>query len=613
MNQSYRLLLAFAALLFSSIVSAEQGYEFSTKQDIVVIGDIHGAYSNLVTALKSRGVVDENNDWNAGKKHFVSLGDMLDRGPDSRKVMDLFIKLQKQASEAGGRFHIVLGNHEVMNLKGDLRYVSQKEYQAFVADETEEERKANYKRFLKVYGAKNSKKARSQFNTNFPHGYFAFKRAFKSDGYYGKWLLTLPFVIKINEQVFAHGGLSPAVKDKSLEEINLELKDSLQKYLQSWDKISNKNKRIFYPAYKQRYSLVAKLGNDRTNKQFLRTESSLLFSQTGPTWYRGNSLCHPYYETDRLSQVLNGLKAKRLWVGHTTTFNLKPLKRLDDKLVILDTGMLKQYYGGLPHVAVINPSGDYQVYNGLNGKLVKVKKSPNRESSNPFGLAEKKMKIVMKQAKVKSTKGDSGDFEQGKTVILDYQGHQFEARFFTYDEAPGAESGEWKDTYVGARRYHYELAAFKLDRMLGIGLVPTTIEKEIDGVAGALQLVPEKTISESDLVNRFGGEIRGCHRDDQRNLKDVFDYLVQNEIGRRAESRYSKSDGQIWFLGHSQTFSPSTRFTSKNRPEEVFVSPAFKKALLALSKDDLKALDKWLNANQIDAIWARRERLIQGN
>ncbi|MCW9018274.1 MAG: hypothetical protein OQJ89_14985, partial [Kangiellaceae bacterium] len=305
--------------------------------------------------------------------------------------------------------------------------------------------------------------------------------------------------------------------------------------------------------------------------------------------------------------------AKRLWVGHTTTFNLKPLKRLDDKLVILDTGMLKEYYGGLPHVAVIDPAGNYQVYNGLKNKLVSVKQSPNRESNNPFGLAEKQMKIVMKKAKVKSTKGDPGDFEQGQEVTLDYQGHQFKARFFSYDEAAGAQSGKWKGAYDGARRYHYELAAYKLDRMLGIGLVPATIEQKINGVEGALQLLPENTISESELVNRFGGVIRGCHRDDQQNLKDVFDYLIQNEIGRREESLYSKNDGQIWFLGHSQTFSPSTRFTSKSRPEEVYVSPAFKSALLSLKKESLKPLQNWLNPHQIDAIWARRERLIQGN
>ena len=61
--------------------------------------------------------------WAAGRAHVVSLGDLLDRGADSRKVMDLLMRLQGEAAAAGGQLHVVLGNHEAMNLLGDLRYV----------------------------------------------------------------------------------------------------------------------------------------------------------------------------------------------------------------------------------------------------------------------------------------------------------------------------------------------------------------------------------------------------------------------------------------------------------------------------------------------------------
>ena len=63
-----------------------------------------------------------------GEAHLVSLGDLLDRGNDSRAVMDLLMRLQEQAQQAGGRVHVVFGNHEQMNLIGDLRYVSADEY-----------------------------------------------------------------------------------------------------------------------------------------------------------------------------------------------------------------------------------------------------------------------------------------------------------------------------------------------------------------------------------------------------------------------------------------------------------------------------------------------------
>lgn len=606
------ILLIFISFitLFSMSVFAKGEYKFTTSEEIIAIGDIHGAYEAFVTALKNMEVIDDELNWAAGKKHFVSLGDMIDRGADSRKVMDLLIKLQEQAAKAGGKVHVVLGNHEVMNLKGDLRYVSKPEYLAFAKDESSDQRKAQYKKFLEVYRAKDSKKVRAQFEAAFPKGYFAYVDAFRADGHYGKWILSLPFVIQINDQLFAHGGLSESVANKSLQDINQELRDTINRYLSSWDKIQSRSKTMFYPPFKERFRLVEKLGRGVDNRQFTRTENSLLFSQMGPTWYRGNAVCHPYYESDKLGSILKSLEVTRLWVGHTPTYNLRPMSRLDDQLVVLDTGMLKAYYGGKPYVAKIQTNGEFKVYNGLSAKLSKAKVGPNRENANPFGLPDKQMKVVLKNAKVADKKGKSKDPEDGQVLTMDYDGHKFNARFFSYDDKPDAQSAKWSDSLDSAKRYQYELAAFKLDRLLGIGLVPLTIEKEIDGVKGALQVLPEKLVSFSRLRKEFNGQLGVCKTSDQQNLKDVFDYLIQNRIGRLGESYFSKSDGQIWFLGHSESFDSSTRFTAKSRPDEVFVSSRFKKALLALDKEQLKVLEQWLHPKKVEAIWLRRQRLL---
>jgi hypothetical protein len=100
---------------------------------IVAFGDVHGAFDQMFRLLRELQIVDASGNWSAGTTHLVSLGDLLDRGPQSRKVMDLLMKLQPQALAAGGRVHVVLGNHELMNLTGDLRYVSAGEYAAFAA------------------------------------------------------------------------------------------------------------------------------------------------------------------------------------------------------------------------------------------------------------------------------------------------------------------------------------------------------------------------------------------------------------------------------------------------------------------------------------------------
>ena len=90
---------------------------------VVAFADVHGAYAELLGLLRETGIVDAQDHWAAGNTHLVSLGDLLDRGADSRKVMDLLMRLQGEAPAAGGQVHVLLGNHEAMNLLGDLRYV----------------------------------------------------------------------------------------------------------------------------------------------------------------------------------------------------------------------------------------------------------------------------------------------------------------------------------------------------------------------------------------------------------------------------------------------------------------------------------------------------------
>ena len=81
--------------------------------------------------MESAGLIDKKGKWSGGKTHFVQTGDITDRGPDSRKIIDELVKLTRQAKRAGGYIHLLIGNHEAMNVVGDLRYVSPGEYAAF--------------------------------------------------------------------------------------------------------------------------------------------------------------------------------------------------------------------------------------------------------------------------------------------------------------------------------------------------------------------------------------------------------------------------------------------------------------------------------------------------
>src|SRR5579863_5190087 len=98
---------------------------------VVAIGDVHGDFDDFVAILQRSGLIDKQNHWAGGKATFVQLGDLIDRGPKPREVMDLMMALEKEAPGAGGRVATLLGNHEVMNIMGDLRYVTVENFASF--------------------------------------------------------------------------------------------------------------------------------------------------------------------------------------------------------------------------------------------------------------------------------------------------------------------------------------------------------------------------------------------------------------------------------------------------------------------------------------------------
>ncbi len=160
-----------------------RAHTWSGIDRIVAVGDVHGDHDQLVKTLLSAGIIDLENRWVAGKTHLVQTGDLFDRGPDSRKAMDLLMKLEAEAEKAGGKVHCLAGNHEEMILRGDWRYVHPGEVQAFGDNEK-------------------------------------YRAAIGPGGLYGKWIRKHNGVIKINNVLFLHGGLGGAYATMSLDQLN---------------------------------------------------------------------------------------------------------------------------------------------------------------------------------------------------------------------------------------------------------------------------------------------------------------------------------------------------------------------------------------------------------
>src|SRR5438105_3891131 len=276
---------------------------------IVAIGDVHGAYDRFVEILKAAALIDDRNHWAGGSAHLVQNGDVVDRGPDSRKALDLLRQLQDEAPRAGGAVHPLMGNHEVMRMLGDMRYVVPGEYDAFVTDRSESLRRAYIRQAVEE---------RTFADT--PLGFVEMRTAFGRDGDYGKWLRTLDIVVKIDGVLFMHGGLSLKTADRSCDDLNATIQRELGRDI------------------------------DRTRAA---PQSTLAAGENGPLWYRGvTSIAEGDIDT-----ILAKQNARAIVVGHTVSQTTRVNVRFGGKVFAIDTGMQPAYVP-TGHASALEIRGD---------------------------------------------------------------------------------------------------------------------------------------------------------------------------------------------------------------------------------------------------------------
>lgn len=160
---------------------------------VAAFSDIHGQLDLFIRLLKQHHIIDELGRWHFGDGHLVITGDVFDRGPHVTEVLWFLYDLEQQAKKQGGRVHMLLGNHEVMVLNGDLRYLDPK--------------------YLDVADALN----------------MPYDELFVKNSVLGAWLRSRPVLVKINGMLFLHGGIHPELlrRKMSLEDINTVFKTQL--------------------------------------------------------------------------------------------------------------------------------------------------------------------------------------------------------------------------------------------------------------------------------------------------------------------------------------------------------------------------------------------------
>jgi hypothetical protein len=323
------LLLALLALFLSPFAAsssplpaAERPCVYIGVERVVAVGDLHGAFDKFVEILKDKKVIDDSLRWSGGKTHLVQLGDIMDRGDQAREILDLIQRLEVEAEAAGGRVHMLIGNHEEMNILGIsfevTGLVTGPQFKSFVPEGYWQKLE---KGFLAKAGPgadldafwkdtiENNEEARKRYKDTFNREY-------------GLWIARHNVMIKIDGIVFVHGGVNEALSLQSCETLNERTSTALTDFI--------------------RYGTF---------------QADALNLPRGLLWYRDLATTPEEVLRAELDRILANLGARAIVTGHTPlpgSVSTNEPSRFGEKVWIIDTGIWMGRDGNLAALIIEN-------------------------------------------------------------------------------------------------------------------------------------------------------------------------------------------------------------------------------------------------------------------
>ncbi len=392
-----RILLAIS-LLYGSLseLAGAPCQDPKTADRAIAIGDVHGGLTQFLSILRRTGLVNAGNEWVGGCTTLIQLGDLIDRGPHDRQVLDLIMELQKEAPQQGGQVLVALGNHEVMNVMGDLRYVSKESFAFFGDSKTRRRQTAAFKqyvayrkqraKFLRLPQPESTADDEARWLAEHPPGYFEHRRVFGAQGKYGKWIRKGSGIVQHENILYLHGGLSPEMK-MPVDAINQRIRLELTRFDDLVDDLTDHG--VILPFFKMdemtraaREEVIywetrSTQGNsprppkaDHLDmlKDFLKSSRNWISTHPkGPLWYRGYAEWSQAEGPAHIEAILARHGVDNIVVGHTPMLKIGIQPRFGARLFLIDTGLYSDYYpGGQPSALEIQDGTFHAIY--LTGK-----------------------------------------------------------------------------------------------------------------------------------------------------------------------------------------------------------------------------------------------------
>jgi hypothetical protein len=265
---------------------------------MVAIGDLHGDLAKTRSALRLAGAIDENDTWIGGNLVVVQTGDICDRGPFDRAIMDLFVRLAAEAHDAGGAVHRILGNHEYLNATGVMTYVSAGGFWAF----------------LDLWGSYGGDPALAEY----PEIERPRRGAMRPAGPYALVLADADVALRIGRTVFVHGSLLPAHAEYGIDRMN----DETRAWLRGEQNAPP--------------TVVSGIESPMTSRRFAYDEEET--------------------PCDLAQEALDDTGAARMVIGHTVQHDgINSV--CDGRVWRIDTGMSSYYKDGPVEVLELTPRG----------------------------------------------------------------------------------------------------------------------------------------------------------------------------------------------------------------------------------------------------------------
>ena len=441
-SKRYRSVLLAVAVALAPLDAAQ------SPDRIVAIGDIHGSYDGLTTILKRTGLVNDQLKWAGGRTVLVQTGDYTDRGTDVRKVMDLLMQIEKDAKAAGGQAIVLAGNHEIMNVMGDLRDVTPEICATFTTDKSEARREEAWTQYERVARSRATvatpakpatpatpetpgtpaptvySQTREAFMAAHPPGCLEYFEAMSPSGLYGRWIRSKDIATVVGGTLFMHAGLNPSrPAPASIIEVNDRTRAEVRQLDSLRKRLADRKLGVGFFGLQEVLDVsilelrtasqalaAAKAGGPappdldiptlREAQGVLDIAKWSLIDPEGPLWFRGYANWDETATSAQVTAFLDQMKLTRVVVGHTPTTDRRIVARYGGRVVVIDTGMLASAYMGNPSaleivgpkMKAIYPDGEVELTLPKAARMSVPGATPSRTSaSNPVTLAIAKL------------------------------------------------------------------------------------------------------------------------------------------------------------------------------------------------------------------------------